>query len=227
MKKFSFVDNLNFEEKILLKNKLSGQILEFFDSENNLVSHKKKHFDILASLLRQLTLNFNTIPYNGVSFRGYPEWLDNKLLSELIVEADIRKDKPLDRTDHYLGCGGNIADELSVNKNVINFVENFVGKVKPTGVSSYIYYDREGTGIKPHIDTAVFSINMIIMLKHEYDSEKSKSSTNIFPAYSSPEKYYLNIGEVMIMHGSSIVHTRSIIKKNEKVHLLTIGFNRL
>jgi len=49
----------------------------------------------------------------------------------------------------------------------------------------------------------------------------------VFPAYREPEIYRLQVGEVMVMHGSSVIHTRTRVQLGETVHLLTLGFSRV
>jgi len=224
----TLISKLTKEEKSILKNNLASQIESFFDDGNNLKlgdSIIEGKFNLLAETLRILTPNNERMSSNGIAFRGFPKWVTTELLENLQNEAVDRRNKPLDRFDHFLGCGGKEADLLSISKEVEQFVSNYVGKVESTGIASYLYYDRVGDGIRPHIDTEVFSINLILMLKHKFDPKlNKKSATVVFPAYQPAEKYYLDVGEVLIMFGSSVIHTRTIINADEEVHLLTIGY---
>jgi hypothetical protein len=142
----------------------------------------------------------------------------------LQIEARERKHRKLDKIDHYLGCGGELADKLATDKEIIQFVSEHVGCVVPTGIASYLYYDFQGGGIKPHVDTEIFSVNL--MIKHEISNDKDKSSTVFFPPNLPPQVYKLQVGEVLLSHGSSTIHTRTIISEGEDIYLLTIGFNR-
>ena len=94
-------------------------------------------------------------------------------------------------------------------------------------IASYLFYSFAGGGIKPHVDTEVFSVNLMLMLKHVTPEGQEPSRTVYFPADRAPISYSLQVGEVMLSHGSSIIHARSIVKENEDVALLTIGFNRI
>ena len=223
-----FIDALSSEERSVLKSNLSVKVPSFFNSNNHLKTGNDStisEFKYLAKLLHRISPNHDKIPPNGIIYRGFPEWLDESLLSKLQKEALKRRDKPLDRTDHFLGCGGEYADTLSISDELIHFVSKYAGLIKPTGIASYLYYDEEGLGIKPHVDTDVFSINLMVMLKHDFDAIEESSATLIFPSNGKNESHRLKIGEVMIMYGGNVVHARSIIKSNETVHLLTIGFN--
>lgn len=237
-----------------MKAVLSGQIARFFDADNRLRADDGdglRQFRLLADALRQLTPDAEAIPLNGIAYRGRPAWLNGALLRQLQLEAGQRRSLPLDRIDHFLGCGGARADVLSVSAPVRAFVEAHVGPVAPTGIASYLYYDQPGLGIRPHVDTEVFSINLMLMLRHSCDGDErhaahevhevhdahgahdrhgargAPSATVVFPARGEPEYYRLRVGEAMIMHGSAVVHTRSLVQPGERVHLLTMGFNRI
>jgi len=230
MQMLKFIRCLSFEERQVMKSMLSDQIVDFFDSSNSLLldeSMTVERFHLLAEMLKHITPHSDTIPSNGIAYYGHPEWVTAELLLNLKEEAYRRRDQPLDRIDHFLGCGGSVADNLSVSSKVLEFVTEHVGLVSPTGIASYLYYDRAGLGIRPHVDTEVFSVNLMLMLRHEYEAGSEPSATVVFPAHSEPERYHLKVGEVMIMHGSSVIHTRSIVQHGEDIHLLTIGFNRI
>lgn len=222
-----FIQTLTTDEKSILKSKLCKKIPSFFDDTNNLRYTEEctqEKFKYLASIFRMISPNYKTFPENGIVYRGKPFWVNDSLLQQLQIEALIRRAKPLDRVDHFLGCGGACADLLATSKEVISFVSHYAGLVKPTGIASYLYYDKPGLGIRPHVDTDVFSVNLILMLKHQFESETEPSATLVFPESGETEKYRLSVGEVMIMYGGAVVHSRSIIGINENVQLVTIGF---
>lgn len=226
----AFIGSLSIGERRALKLRLSDQIAGFFDAGNRLRDDdpaQRARFDLLARTLHGLTPDAGTIPANGIAYRGRPDWLTPALLHELQREAGQRRELPLDRIDHYLGCGGRHADLLSVSPQILDFVGAQVGPVAATGIASYLYYDRAGLGIRPHVDTEVFSVNLMLMLRHAHTPGVEPSATVVFPAGRHAEHYRLQPGEVMLMHGSSVIHTRSPVQPGEDIHLLTIGFNRL
>lgn len=224
-----FAGSLTLSEKKILKGKISKTVPFYFNDNNHLsfsIRYSKNNFDRLASVLRVLSTGETSIPKNGIVYRGFPDWLNGDILFNLQKEAETRRLQPLDRIDHYLGCGGRHADRLSVDETLLQFVEKQTGKkVKATGIASYLYYDKPGLGIKPHVDTDVFSINMMLMLRHDCKNEESRSATLVFPEGGEMECYRLDIGEVMLMYGGAVIHSRSIIGADENVCLLTIGFN--
>ncbi len=224
-----FTDSLTAGEKKILKGRLTQSVPLFFDKNNQRCFSEKyssKNFNQLAAILRTLSPNHNYIPKNGIVYRGFPDWLNNDLLLKLQQEAKIRRLEPLDRHDHFLGCGGDYADKLSVDNNLVKFVEQQTGRtIKATGIASYLFYDSPGLGIRPHVDTDIFSINLMVMLRHEFKDENSRSATLVFPENGEIEKYQLSVGEAMLMYGGAVVHSRSLISEGENVCLLTIGFN--
>lgn len=213
-----------------MKMRLSDRIHAFFDESNEMRASDpatRAQFHLLAGTLRALTPGAATIPPNGIAYYGRPAWLAPGLLACLQYEAERRREQPLDRIDHYLGCGGQHADLLSVEPAILDFVGAHVGPVKATGIASYLYYDRPGLGIRPHVDTEVFSVNLMLMLRHDHAADTAPSATVLFPAGGSAEYYRLQVGEAMLMHGSSVIHTRSLVQPGENIHLLTIGFHRI
>ncbi|MCH5716676.1 hypothetical protein [Niabella hibiscisoli] len=226
---FNFIDTLDDDERSILKTALSQKIDRYFDSNNHLQINsedERNQFDQLAMSLKRLSVHSNIIPADGILYQGFPAWLNEELLQKVITEGEGRRLEPLEQIDHFLGCGGLIADELSVSAELLMFIQNLVPVVvSPTGIASYIYYDQEGAGIRPHVDTDVFSLNLILMLKHEVSSSYMPSATIVFPAFMEPQSFRLKVGEVLIMYGGNVIHTRSRIAPGEIVHLLTIGFN--
>jgi hypothetical protein len=222
----SFVQELSVAEREVFRQRLSTWIPAFFDETNQLKCSDKVRrlmFTQLATTLRILADAKASIPFNGVAYKGDAPWLTDHLLNELVAEAAARRHAPLDRIDHFLGCGGALADQLAKGAALNRFVARFCGPVLSSGIASYLYYDRPGLGIRPHVDTSVFSINLMIMLKHDPGFEMS-STTLVFPSNGVTERLPMRVGEVMIMHGHGVIHARSLLAPGETVHLLTIGF---
>ena len=134
-----FLATLTKPEKSLLKSKLSSKIPDFFNEHNHLSfseNYSQEDFHNLAETLYKLAHFRKTVPKNGITYIGHPEWVTDCLLEKLQEEAVIRRDEPLDRVDHFLGCGGKQADILSTNPEVLAFVSKHVGPVEPTGITS-------------------------------------------------------------------------------------------
>ncbi|NJK32240.1 MAG: hypothetical protein HC927_07435, partial [Deltaproteobacteria bacterium] len=93
------------------------------------------------------------------------------------------------------------------------------------GVASFLYYD-ERPGIDPHIDTDIFSLNVLLMLEHR-QGEGPGSNLVIFPPRAEPQRLDLQPGEIVVMFAGSIAHGRERVSRGEAVSILTFGFHPL
>lgn len=194
--------------------------------ESPIIKKDKRAFNTVGECLAKLQPYSHRITANGIAWRGRPPFMTDQLLADLQREArEIRKDA-IDNVDHFLGCGAPIANYSSTSNDLIRLVREHAGEVLPTGVASFIFYDRAGQGIDPHIDTDIFSLNVILMLEHVI-GVGAPSNLVLFPPNSPPERVDLQVGEIIIMFAGSIAHGREYIKPGEKVSILTFGFHPL
>lgn len=161
----------------------------------------------------------------GVMWRGRPPLMTNDLLTSL--QAESRRTRSIAKeTDRYLlGCGGQIADHFARDAELSNLVtENFPG-VTATGIASYIYYEGEGHGLDPHVDTEVYTINVVLMLEHFY--VEHPSHLLVYDKDIEPTRVLLAPGEMIILNAGSVVHAREDMGQDERVSILTVGFQEL
>jgi hypothetical protein len=180
-------------------------------------------FDTVSETLAGLQPYRDRVPKNGVAFRGRPNLLTGSLLTSLQHEAKKLRPSARRFDEHFLGCGAPIANRLSTSSRLVNFVTRHAGKVEPTGIASFLFYDEEGQGIEPHIDTDIFALNVLIMLEHSV-VEGHRSALVLFPPRAQPERLDLCPGEMVIMFAGSIAHGRERISAGESVTILTLGF---
>lgn len=161
----------------------------------------------------------------GAQFRGRPEFLTEDVLGSLVAESAQVGATAVPFDEHYLGCGGPIADKLAVSEELTALVRSVVPHAEPTGIASYLFYRDAGQGIIPHIDTDIFSLNVLMMLKHDYPSDNPKPSALYmhFPD-GSEERLQLKSGEVVIFLAGTQAHSRTPIVEDESVTILTFGF---
>ena len=184
--------------------------------------------DTVTETLSKLQPYSNRISKNGIAYKGRPQFVTDQLLKDLQEEALSIRGAAIRFDEHFLGCGAPIANELAVSKELVDFVQVHTGKVKPTGVASFLFYDEEGQGIDPHIDTDIFSLNVLLMLSHEESRNPNHDSALfVFPPGERPEKINLLPGEIVIMFAGSIAHGRQRMKRGESVSILTFGFHPL
>jgi hypothetical protein len=161
----------------------------------------------------------------GAQYRGRPELVTDELLGSLIAEAQEVGATAVPFDEHYLGCGGPIADRLATSPELTALVRSVVPGAEPTGIASYLFYKDAGQGIIPHIDTDIFSLNVLLMLAHETPADPATTSA-LYMHYpdGSDERFQLTPGEVVIFLAGTQAHSRTPIAEGERVTILTFGF---
>lgn len=161
----------------------------------------------------------------GAQFRGRPELMTDELLTTLIAEAEEVGASAVPFDEHYLGCGGPVADKLATSPELTALVRSVVPGAEPTGIASYLFYRDAGQGIIPHIDTDIFSLNVLLMLAHETPADATSASA-LYMHYpdGSEERFQLTPGEVVIFLAGTQAHSRTPIAEGERVTILTFGF---
>lgn len=168
---------------------------------------------------------YEVVDPRGIQYQGRPSFLTDGLLGSLVTEAEHvgRKAVPFD--EHYLGCGGPLADHLATSNELAELVASVVPKAQATGIASYLYYRDPGQGIIPHIDTDIFSLNVLMMLAHHIPPGRTEpSALYMHFADGSDQRLQLSPGEVVIFLAGTQAHSRTPICHDEQVTILTFGF---
>ena len=187
---------------------------------------KRAAFATVGETLARLQPYSARISPNGIAYRGRPAFMTDEVLDSLVQEAAELRPRAFPYEEHFLGTGAPIANRLAVSQELCALVKAHAGDVQPTGVASFLYYDAPGQGIEPHIDTDIFSLNVILMLKH-VGGDADRSCLVVFPPAGDPERLDLVPGEMVIMFAGSITHGREFVKPDEEVGILTFGFHPL
>jgi hypothetical protein len=182
--------------------------------------------DVVTETLATLQPYSSRVSANGIAYRGRPRLITDDLLASLQREARQLRPSAHRFDEHFLGCGAPLANKLAVSQDLVDFVREYAGDVKPTGVASFLFYDEPGQGIDPHIDTDIFSLNVLLMLHHQRVKEPA-SALVVFPPRGTPERIDLSPGEIVIMFAGSIAHGRERLNEGEAVSILTFGFHPL
>lgn len=162
---------------------------------------------------------------HGLQYRGRPEFLTDELLAQLQQDARDIAERAVPFDEHYLGYGSAAADALSTSEELSTFLADIVPSAVPTGVASLLYYRDEGQGIRPHVDTDIFSLNVLLMLDHEYPSGlEQPSALQMHYADGTVERVQLEPGELVVFLAGTQAHSRSPIVQGEHVTILTLGF---
>lgn len=161
----------------------------------------------------------------GVQYRGRPSFLTDDLLGSLVTEAACVGQTAVPFDEHYLGCGGAVADQLATSDVLAELVAEVVPKAVATGIASYLFYRDAGQGIIPHIDTDIFSLNVLMMLAHDIPPGLTEpSALYMHFADGTEQRLQLSPGEVVIFLAGTQAHSRTPIRDGERVTILTFGF---
>jgi hypothetical protein len=167
--------------------------------------------------------HWHKVPRNGVVYRGRPAFISDALLADLRAESDTLRGSAVRFHDHLVVSGAPLARSVGFSSELTDLLSPLAGPVQPTSKANYLYYDEPGLGIDPHVDNEEFSLNAILMLRHEYAA--NPSALVLFPLHSPPEKIYLKPGEMIVMFADSIVHARERVAAGERVGIVAFGFS--
>ncbi|TFB94442.1 hypothetical protein E3O10_01320 [Cryobacterium luteum] len=161
----------------------------------------------------------------GLQYRGRPDFLTDDLFDRLLQESISKREIAIPFDEHYLGAGGLVADDVALSAELAALVESVVPGAESTGIASYLFYKDEGQGIDPHIDTDIFSLNILMMLQHRLPgTEVEPSALYMHYPDGSEERLQLQPGEVVIFLAGTQAHSRTRIGADESVSILTFGF---
>jgi hypothetical protein len=160
----------------------------------------------------------------GLAYVGRPDFVDDQLLRALRSEAMAQEALAHRTGPQELAPGASVATKLSSDPRLVSHVADLLGqRVQPTGISSYLYYNRDGDHLYPHVDTEIFAVNCIIMLEHSAIMRDMASSLIVFSPGGQLERVPLEIGEMAVLRASGTVHGREAVKGEERVVILTVG----
>ncbi|MGV0870471.1 hypothetical protein [Corynebacterium kalidii] len=161
----------------------------------------------------------------GLQYRGRPDFMTDELLHKLQNEARSLESDAIPYDEHYLGYGGSVADQVAVSNELTEMVTAIVPKSAPTGIASYLFYRDPGQGIIPHVDTDIFSLNILLMLEHQtVEGDPEPSALTLHYPDGTTEAVDLEAGEIAVFLAGTQAHSRTPIKSGEKVSILTFGF---
>ncbi len=162
----------------------------------------------------------------GIIWQGRIPSVRDDVLSELQAEAESSRVRA-ERADRYLlSAAGPVALSLGQSQEMKDFVETLPVRIEPSGAASYIYYEGEKAGLDPHVDAESYGVNMIFVLKHTNGNNLPASKLVIYEPSGEAKRILLAPGECVVLHASGTVHARENLQAEEKVTLLTLGFEQ-
>lgn len=164
----------------------------------------------------------------GLRYHGPAPIITEDLLRSLQAEAEEQEEISHRTGVQELSPGGPVAVAFSSAPEVLDFVSKAVGhRVFPTEIGSYLFYNHTGDYLYPHVDTEVFAVNLIVMLKHDLPEGvplPDGSCLLVWEAGKGERRVPLAVGEVAVLLASGTVHGREAIRDGEKVTIVTVGF---
>jgi len=165
-------------------------------------------------------------PPDGVYYHGRPAWVTDGLLDALLREAtERRRGAHLLRRQYHARAGAR-GQALAESADMLGLISQSVVDAVPRD-ANYLYYERPGDGIDPHVDTDNFDLNVVIMLRHTWANTRS-SALVLFPdGPQQQRRFQLQPGELVLFRATSVVHARSNVAEGEQVCNLGIGYRPL
>jgi hypothetical protein len=180
-------------------------------------------FDVLSRALAAFDTASVHLPPGGVVYRGRPAFLTGRLLERLQREARETRATATRFGGHSLATGTPLAAALARSDEVAAFVSAQAGPIRKTGTASYLFYDRPGDGIGPHVDTDLFTVSILTVLEHRHGRGGS-SHLVLYHAADHAERIALAPGETLVIFTGGVVHGREPTAEGESITVLTLGF---
>jgi hypothetical protein len=160
-----------------------------------------------------------------VAYTGRPIWLTEQSLDELAAEATaLRGTAEQNRQLQFGARAGQRALAFGRSPEILGLIGEFTSRQCSCQEGTYLYYERPGAGIVPHIDRPDFTLQILLMLRHTGYAEK-RSALAIFPDGPKSAVYFpLEPGELILFRAASVTHGRTATAEGEFVNLLGLGY---
>lgn len=165
----------------------------------------------------------------GLARIGRVAFIGEEYLHDIVREAAERERTAHRTGPHELSPGGPVAERLADDTRLLAVASVAISAdLQATGISSYLYYNREGDHLYPHVDTEIFAVNVILMVEHDPPAAGGDGSAlQVFADSGAPERVVLKPGEAVVLQAGGTVHGRETIAPGERLTILTIGFQRV
>lgn len=170
---------------------------------------------------RKVTASRGTVRYTG-----RPDWLTTPILDELAAEAVAMRGTAVQNSQLQFGArAGERALTFARSPEVLGLIDEFTSRRPACKEGTYLYYERPGAGIAPHIDRPEFTLQILLMLRHSGYGHR-RSSLAIFPDGPKSAIYFpLEPGELILFQAANVTHGRTATSEGEIVNLLGLGYD--
>ena len=135
--------------------------------------------------------------------------------------AEVRQFARDDYNYKYESIGGPVATEY--RDKLADFIATLTPVIPNGDLPIYFYYEEQGHSQPLHVDRDGFSLNVLCMLRQEYQGNKC-SRLVLFPNGGEPKPFVIEPGYILCFYAGSIIHCREPIQQGEIVNLITTGF---
>jgi hypothetical protein len=165
---------------------------------------------------------------------GCPGFIDKERLAQLVEEAQTQRgdasfiEGQVGQAGQGHGMPGPVARRLAVDRGWRRLLEPTLGGgPRLPCTAGYLYYERPGARISPHVDYPNFAINILVLLEHEWPPGATGSALVVHPAGNPPVRVNLAAGEAIALEAYGLVHEREAMCEGERLTMLTLGYGGL
>lgn len=155
-------------------------------------------------------------------YHGFPAFIDAERVGKLRAEAEERRSHAVRNARYALAYGGESGSRLASSPELAALLGSAVDGRRSTG-ARYLYYERDGDGVDPHIDNDNYAISAVLMLGHDSPGDPPSRLVLHHPGGESTQ-VALSPGEMLAFDAGKIVHSRETMRAGERVTLVTMGF---
>jgi hypothetical protein len=113
------------------------------DQNDSTARVKSRALSTTLYSISRLQSHRNSVPRDGVVYRGRPSFISDEVLLALDRESAEQRCKAVRFDDHFVARGGPIASEIAVSTELEAVLNKYTNPLTPTGRANYLYYDEE------------------------------------------------------------------------------------
>lgn len=153
---------------------------------------------------------------------GRPEWLGDAWLDALRVEARQRRQGALRRNRAFVARLGPVATAFAASPEVQSMLRGCALEVRGSGFGTFVYYERPGDGVRPHVDVGQFEYNVLLCLEQDpRDGTSSLCLCNRSGVVEVPT----HPGDVVVFDAGHRFHGRDPLPPEARVTIASFGFS--
>ena len=163
-----------------------------------------------------------------------PGFIDQERLDRLVAEARAQRgdatfiEGQVGQAGQGHGMPGPVARRLAVDRGWRRLLEPVLGGgPRLPCTAGYLFYERPGARISPHVDYPNFAVNILVLLEHEGPPGGARSALVVHPAARPPVRVDLSPGEAIALEAYGLVHEREAMRDGERLTMLTLGYGGL